>query len=100
MKYGVLPKARYTLDDHYWVLKGAKDREKNRWIRGAKTLAEDIYKSPHFYGDSFSFGDLDIKERALTLNNKGPGNSTNWVTISANHHIAVVLKQLSTIPGT
>lgn len=93
MRYGVLPKARYTLEDQYWILKGAKDRRTNRWIRGAKDLAEDIFKSTHYFGESFSFGNLEIKERALQI--KGPGNSTNWVTIAANHHIAVVLEQLS-----
>ncbi|KHL95377.1 hypothetical protein QW71_13015 [Paenibacillus sp. IHB B 3415] len=97
LKYGPLPKARYTLENKYWILKGSKNRKTNQWTRGAKSLAEDIYNSEHYYGEHFSFGDLEIKERALNQNNKGPGNSTNWVTIAANHHIAVVLGQLSTL---
>ncbi|MEC0329404.1 hypothetical protein P4H42_07165 [Paenibacillus macerans] len=97
LKYGPLPKARYTLEEKYWILKGAKNRTTNQWIRGAKSIAEDIYNSENYYGETFSFGDIEIKERALNLNNKGPGNSMNWVIIAANHHIAVVLEQLSTL---
>jgi hypothetical protein len=95
LKYGVLPKARYTLRDKYWVLKGKKDTKTRQWVRSQAQIARDIYKSPQYYGENFSFGDLDIKERALGI--KGPGNNKDWVTIASNHHIAVVMEELSTL---
>jgi hypothetical protein len=60
-------------------------------------MAKEVFNADYYFGDEFSFGDLDIKERAFNLNKKGPGSSTNWVTIEANHHIAVVVEQLSKI---
>lgn len=95
LRHGVLPKARYTTNNYYWVLKGEKDRKTKQWVKNYKKLAEEIINSEVYYGDKFSFGDLEIKERANGL--KGPGNNMNWVTISANHHIAVVVEQLSKI---
>ncbi|WP_405175597.1 hypothetical protein MHI27_03530 [Paenibacillus sp. FSL H8-0261] len=95
MKYGILPKARYTLQDKYWILKGKKDRTTKIMIRGHKEIALEIYRSPYYYGESFSYGDLDLKERALGENGKGPGNNTSWVTIAANHHIVAVTDELS-----
>lgn len=96
MKYGILPKARYTTQDYYWVLKGKKDKLTRESIINHSTLAEKIYNSPHYYSEDFSYGDNEIKERALR--EKGPGNNTNWVTIAANHHIAVVIEELSNNP--
>ena len=97
MRYGPLPKIRYTTPDHYWVLKGAKNRITDEWIRSRQDMAIEILESEYYYGENFSFGDLEIKERAL--GKKGPGNNTNWVTIDANHHITVVIQQLSNLFG-
>lgn len=95
LKYGVLPKARYTIQDKYWVLKGKKDPITKQYTRSQTDLAREIYYSDKYYGENFSFGDLDIKERAL--NHRGPGNSGNWVTITANHHLTVVTEELSNL---
>ncbi|MMZ66203.1 hypothetical protein D1872_286780 [compost metagenome] len=78
--------------------KGQKDTKTKKFIRSSKDIANYIFSSPNFYGQTFSFGDADIKERAL--GNKGPGNSKDWVTIAANHHIVVVLSELSNPPGS
>lgn len=93
LKYGILPKARYTLNEKYWVLKGKKDQKTKQTVRGHQKIAYDIYKSDQYFGIFFSYGDMEIKERAL--GEKGPGNNTNWVTIAANHHIVVVTSELS-----
>lgn len=98
MRYGPLPKARYTTADYYWVLKGEKDRRNNIWIKDHRAIAQEIHSSTHYYGEDFSFGDLEIKERALGL--KGPGNNTDWVAINANHHIVVVLEELASFFGS
>lgn len=97
MKYGPLPKVRYTIPDKYWILKGKRNTETRQVIRNYVTIAREIIESKNYYGETFSFGDQEIKERALGINGKGPGNHTNWVTIAANHHIAVVVEELSTL---
>lgn len=95
LQHGILPKVKYTTYDKYLVYKGQRDRYTRQLIKGYRELAKEIFDSPSYFGESFSFGDLEIKERANGLNGKGPGNNTNWVTIAANHHIAVVIEQLS-----
>lgn len=97
MRYGPLPKIRYTTHDYYWVLKGAKNRITGEWIRSRQAMANEILESEYYYGEHFSFGDLEIKERAL--GEKGPGGNTNWVTIDTNHHITVVIEELSSLFG-
>lgn len=97
LRYGILPKIRYTLEDSYLILKGERDRKTRKLIKSYIDLSKEILESDYYYGENFSYGDLEIKERALSLNKKGPGSNTNWVTISANHHIAVVIEQLSNL---
>ncbi len=97
MKYPVLPKVRYTTENAYWILKGKRNHLSKEWVKGYIELAKEVCKSEYFYGKNFSFGDLEIYKKAYELEGIGPGNNTNWVTISANHHIAVVTEQLSMI---
>lgn len=98
MKYGILPKLKYTCEDSYLICKG----ERNKNGTGLKTsyfeLAEQLLNSNTYFGQNFCFGDKDIYERyqkAIKNGNKKCGNSQNWVSISANHHISVVVQQLS-----
>jgi len=100
LRYGIMPKAKYTTSEKYWVLKGAKNHLTKKWIKDHKAIALEILNSPYYYREDFSFGDLEIMERANSLNGKGPGNNTNWVTIDTNHHIAVVIEELSKIYGS
>lgn len=97
LRYGILPKIRYTLEDSYLILKGERDSKTRKLIKDYIYLSKEILESNYYYGENFSYGDLEIKEIALSLNKKGPGSNTNWVTISANHHIAVVIEQLSNL---
>ncbi|MBN2794461.1 MAG: hypothetical protein JXR88_03575 [Clostridia bacterium] len=97
MKHGILPKLKYTTENHYLYLKGQRDKTTKVLSVGYPELSEQLITSPDYYGEDFSFGDTEIKERALRI--KGPGNSTNWVTIAANHHMSVVIEQLSSLYG-
>lgn len=99
LRYGILPKVRYTTAKMYWVLKGEKDIKTRVMIKSYIDLAKEIIHSPKYYGENFSFGDKDIMERAFGLNKKGPGGNKDWVTIAANHHISVVIEQLSNLLG-
>ena len=93
MRYGILPKIKYTTENDYIVLKGKRNKARELII-GYPELASRIVASDYYYGKDFSFGDQEIKVKAS--NKKGPGSNQNWVTIVANHHIAAVIDQLST----
>jgi len=93
-KIKILPKVRYTTNDKYIVLKGKKDWKNNIMIKSYKDLAKEIVQSQFYYGKDFSFGDKKIYEKATNIK-AGVGSNHQWVTYSTNHHIAVLLKQLS-----
>ncbi|MDI3548181.1 MAG: hypothetical protein PWR10_1833 [Halanaerobiales bacterium] len=97
MKYPPLPKTKYTTENSYWILKGQRDRTSKQWIKNYDDLAKEIVNSDVYCGEDFSYGDLKIKQKAYGLEGEGPGNHGDWVTICTNHHIAVVLEQLSKI---
>jgi hypothetical protein len=97
LKNGILPKIKYTTDNDYIVLKGKRKKQSKELQISYIDLSNQIIESDYYYGKEFSFGDLDIYERAKRENKKGPGGNKDWVTISANHHIAVVVEQLSKI---
>ncbi len=96
LKYGILPKIKYTTNDFYYISKGQKNRATGEFTVSYNDLALQIVNSPFYYGKDFSFGDAAIYDKASNLNSK-PGNSTNWVSYCANHHIAVVVEQLSSL---
>jgi len=91
LRYGVLPKIRYTANDRYIVWKGSRDPQINY-----HQLSIQVINSGYYYGAQFSFGDQNIDR--VARGNTGVGNHANWVTYACNHHLAVVLQQLSTIP--
>ncbi len=96
MKYGVLPKVKYTTNSHYIVKKGEKDRINNIFTRSYIDIAKEIVTSSYFYGKNFCYGDSCIFEKASLINSK-PGGATQWVTYCANHHLSVLMEQLSNL---
>lgn len=98
MKYGILPKVKYTTNTHYIVKKGEKDRINNIFTRSYIDIAREIVRSNYYLGESFSYGDKCIFEKA-DINNTKPGGATQWVTYCANHHLTVVMEQLSNQTG-
>lgn len=95
LRHGVLPKARYTIPEKYWVLKGKKDQQTKKLSVNHQTLAKKIFASDDYYGETFSFGDKEIKEIGTEADGRGPGGNTAWVTIATNHHISVLIEELS-----
>lgn len=96
MRYGILPKVKYTTEKQYIVKKGEKDRRNNIFTRSYIDIAREIVNSTYFYGSQFSYGDQCIFDKANMLNSK-PGNSQQWVTYCANHHFTVLMEQLSNL---
>lgn len=98
MKYGVLPKLKYTCEDKYILWKGKRKKLSKELEISYFDLAKDLINSPYYYGKSFSYGDTEVYERYEKAKKQGTkkcGNGTTWVTISANHHICAVVEQLS-----
>ncbi len=98
MKFGILPKIKYTTNNEYIVLKGEKDRSRGLVVRSVIDMAREIVGSSYYSGKEFSYGDSAIYEKA-TLHNSKPGGSTQWVTYCSNHHLTFVMKQLSNLVG-
>lgn len=96
MRYGILPKVKYTTKTQYIVKKGEKDRRNNIFTRSYIDIAREIVNSQYFFGQHFSYGDQCIFDKANTPNSK-PGNSQQWVTYCANHHFTVLMEQLSNL---
>lgn len=96
MRYGILPKVKYTTEKQYIVKKGEKDRRRNIFTRSYIDMAKEIVNSTYYNGPHFSYGDQCIYDKANIPNSK-PGNSQQWVTYCANHHFAVLMEQLSNL---
>lgn len=97
-KMRVLPKIKYTTDEYYIVLKGKKNWTTSTMTKGYKELASEVVNSEYFCGKDFSYGDEKIYEKA-TDPGSGVGSNQQWVEYTTNHHIAVLVEQLSNLLG-
>ena len=92
----VLPKIKYTTNEYYIVLKGKKDWTTSTITKGYKELAQEVVNSDYYFGKDFSYGDKKIYEKA-TDPESGVGSNQQWVEYTTNHHIAVLVAQLSNL---
>jgi hypothetical protein len=99
MRYGPLPKIKYTTSEKYICLKGQRARRPGDPNRTYLDMAREIANSNYFSGRTFSFGDNAIFEKANGID-LHCGNATNWVEYNANHHMALVISQLSNLSET
>lgn len=83
-------KIRYTIDQHFLVARGHSmqlpGKGEQMWA-----LAENIMKSPHFMGASFSWGDARIVECSQKA---FKGAAAQWIEIDTNHHLVYVLAEI------
>jgi hypothetical protein len=82
---------RYTTSEAWMVLKGTNVRENG--FEQFHSLSEQVMRSEEFRGRDFSWGDnyiADCATRQATT-----GNLTTWRRVGTNHHVAVVVEQLS-----
>ena len=99
MRYPVLPKVKYTTPTQYIIYKGERDHLRGVEIKSYINIAKEIVKSSFYYGEDFSYGDKEIYNKA-TDPKATKGNNCTWVTICANHHLAAVASQLSSLYGS
>ncbi|WP_366294487.1 beta family protein [Paenibacillus sp. AN1007] len=82
---------RYTADDKYIIFKGRVIKR----FGGAQyfQIAQQVVAHHEYYGAGFSAGDYYINE--VANNNDGPGNATSWRKAGTNHHLTLVITELS-----
>ena len=83
-------KVIYATSDEWYVQKGGSFRDKSEQMH---SLCEAIEKSSYFRGANYSFGDEYIQ--LCASKNAGPSNLGQWKKVGINHHIMVVLDDLS-----
>lgn len=84
-------KIRHTIDKHFFIVRGHSVQI------GAKggqmyDLAKKLVESQHYLGPDFSWGDSQILQ--CSVGQGTPGNSTTWIAIDTNHHIAYSIAEV------
>lgn len=82
---------RYTGEKHWHIFKAASI--KKHGSEQYYNLCADIVSSRVFTGETYSWGDGQIFNKSTRTG--GPGNPTVWRQIGTNHHITLVVDQLS-----
>jgi len=85
---------RYTTDNHYVIYKGDTNKKGGLKIAKVKEACEKLISSPYYFDKDYSWGDLQIHEKAKSITDKS-GNLTTWRAIGANHHITFIVNLLS-----
>jgi hypothetical protein len=88
------PKVRYTLPDHYEILKGQLvGRTPQTMTEQYHRISQYIVSLPGYRGRYFSWGD-DFIYKASMGGTQSRGNATTWVSVSTSHHIELVVATL------
>ncbi|MFT0713640.1 beta family protein [Flagellimonas lutimaris] len=91
IKYMGSVSLKYSTPEKFIIYRGVRtvDHElgHNQYISHTKKLVEN----PNYSGNGFSWGDLKYYETSRKdLYDGSPGNSTQWVQFSQNHHITLM----------
>lgn len=85
---------RYATSTEWLVLKGRNVQDYG-WEQ-FHDLSADLVGRPEFIGAEFSSGDQGID--ACAKREAGTGNAMTWRKLATNHHLAVVVDQLASLP--
>lgn len=83
-------KIRHTINKHFYIVRGHSMQIAPKGVQ-MYGLAKKIVESPNYLGSDFSWGDSKIDQ--CSREEGKPGNSTVWISIDTNHHIAFVLAE-------
>ncbi|WP_130889833.1 beta family protein [Fusobacterium ulcerans] len=93
-KQSILAKIRYTLPESYFLLKGKNADKKLQTPKiSIKELIKKLIDSDKFLGEDFSTGDKKLKE--ILDDPKSKGTPKQVIEYTTNHHIVLILEQLS-----
>lgn len=84
-------KIRHTISKSYYIVRGHSMRTGDKGAQMHK-LAKEVVDSSHFRSEDFSWGDAQILVRSQRETE--PGNSTDWIAIDTNHHLALVVTEI------
>lgn len=85
-------KVRYTTNDSVFVVTiGSKSAGEG--FQKFHEIAKIIVESDNFSGADFSYGDKYIFDKQIQ--GSGTGNFSTWITAEINHHITLMVRQLS-----
>ena len=84
---------RYTLKDHWWVLRGSGVRTKGKGGMGQyNELCKLLIAHPDYSGQAFSYGDGQYYAHAQP--GAGSGNLSTWRRDATSHHLVFTVRQL------
>lgn len=83
-------KIKYTTADKYLVVRGFSLKKGGLDLSNVIASCKLLVNHPQYSGENFSYGDEVISATANGKNIK-PGNLTNWVGYSFNHHITLII---------
>jgi len=83
-------KIRHTIENKYFVARGHSKQKGNKGEQ-IYDLARVIVNSPHYLGESFSWGDAKI----LACSRKEfKGRAQDWISYDTNHHISYIIEEV------
>lgn len=89
---------KYTKNNNYWIFKGQKAENHDYGNRQFIIHTESLVSSDCYCGAQYSWGDMkydELSELNASDEETKPGNPTNWVSYSQNHHMTHQLDLLS-----
>lgn len=90
----ILKKIRYTTEKEYLVLKGRNKNDKKLETKlEFQDLVIKLMDSKEFMGEEYSYGDREIAKKLIP--SKSPGSNEQFIRFGTNHHLVLILKQLS-----
>ncbi len=95
VRWAPAAKIRYSAEDSWIISKGRSLRDYG--YEQFYILSREVSRLPEYKGREYSFGDNFIAQAAA---GEAIGNLTNWVTVSVNHHITLIVDLLSSLDGS
>lgn len=85
---------RYSTEDTWLIMRGTRIRVDGN--EQYATLAETLRSHSKYKGATFSAGDQFVADCANGT--AGPGNAERWRRMAVNHHLTLVVRQLTNLP--
>lgn len=79
------PKALYTLDEEWFVVRGAAFSSHPDEYEQYYSIADEIVALDEYRGPDYSYGDRYIFDRSKRT--ETPGSPGSWITACVNHHL-------------
>lgn len=85
---------KYTAGNEFLIFRGMGI--KNKGFGQMVQICQNVINHPYYLGINFSVGDKYIYDCANSL--CSTGNAERWVNVAVNHHLTLVVQDLSNLP--